>query len=58
MTFLLYGLNHFNSITFINNLVNQIYIKALMKELQQSFSPFYLLVSIDTITLKSKKLNT
>ncbi len=27
-----------------------------MKELQQLFSPFYLLILIDTITLKSKKL--
>ncbi len=58
MNFLLYSLNKFNSITFINNLVNQTYIKALMKELQQLFSAFYLLILIDTITLKSKNLNT
>ncbi len=58
MNFLLYSLNKFNSITFINNLVNQTYIKALMKELQQLFSTFYLLILIDTITLKSKNLNT
>jgi len=58
MNFLLYSLNKFNSITLINNLVNQTYIKALMKELQQLFSTFYLLILIDTITLKSKNLNT
>jgi len=58
MIFLLYSLNNFSSVTFINNLVNQIYIKALMKELQQLFSPFYLLILIDTITLKSMNLNT
>jgi len=58
MNFLLYSLNKFNSITLINNLVNQTYIKALKKELQQLFSTFYLLILIDTITLKSKNLNT
>jgi len=58
MNFLLYSLNKFNSITFINNLVNQTYIKALMKELQQLFSTFNLLILIDTISLKSKNLNT
>ena len=58
MTFLLYDLNNFNSIFFINNLANQSYIKALMKELQHLFSPFYLLILIDTITLKSKNLTT